>query len=400
MKDSTSKKKPYKAPKLKDFVSNGVDNNVKAIYESSILTANEDVPKPEPVFGVADPHHGNVFVGTKGNISLFKGSKKARKTFAISAVAAAVVGNTEIIRFKSLLGRKGLVLYVDTEQGRYDCKNVLHRELKMTGLDVNDFSSHLVFLTLRPHAPSIRKEVIKYAIEKLNSKLDLVIIDGIRDLMVDINDTSESTEIVTSLMAWSHDHNIHIINILHENKSNQNARGHIGSELDNKSESIIRIVKAENDENYSAIEAENMRGLSFDPYLFTIDDNAMPVLADEDVNVEDAIGKGKIDKKETKKGPKSMDFHEIDLATHAEIIKVCFMDEQGMFDNVDPLSARAFYAKLKSEFAVRKHKVGEHKIREFTEKYLDKGLLKDLNEDNEGNIAKKLVPGIDEKLPF
>jgi len=292
-------------PKIADFVSNvSSPDKIKDIYESCIVSPDEDVPEPEPVFAVADPMHGDIFVGTKDNISLFKGAKKSRKTFAISAIASAVAGNCQIMHFKSMLGQKGRVLYIDTEQGRYDCKKVVHREVEMSGMDIEQFKKQVTFISLRRYGPSERKDIIEYAIKRHEKNIDLVIIDGIRDLMVNVNDAEESGEIVTSLMAWSSDYNIHIISVLHENKSNQNSRGHLGTELDNKSESIVRVVKAENDENYSSIEAENMRGLSFDPFLFTIDEKGIPVMADSSVDFESTRGKG-ADNRAKKSGPKT-----------------------------------------------------------------------------------------------
>lgn len=374
-------------------------NSIKNIYESALLSLDEDIPKPEPVFGVADPRHGDVFVGTKGNISLFKGSKKARKTFAISAVAAAVAGDKEIIQFKSLLGRKGNILYVDTEQGKYDCHKVFQREMIMSGLDNKEIKKHIKFLTLRGHNPATRKDVIEYAIEKFHSTLDLVIIDGIRDLITSINDEEQATNMVTDLMRWSGDFNIHILSLLHENKSNSSSRGHIGTELENKSEAIIRIVKAENDDNYSAIEAEAMRGTSFDPYIFTIDDDGLPEMADGSVLISDVHGKSNDKNGKTKPGPKGFEFDDIEKNEHIEIIKSCFVNESGMFDVVDALTARKFQLKLKAAFASKKHKIGDHKTREFTETYLEIALLKDQNEDEEGK-AKKLVPGFDDDMPF
>lgn len=393
-----AKNKKEQPQKLGDMVGRKT-NPIQKIYEASLLSLDEEIPKPEPVFGVSDPRHGDVFVGTKGNISLFKGSKKARKTFAISAVAAAVAGDKDIIQFKSLLGKKGNILYVDTEQGKYDCYKVFQREFTMSGMEKKEFLKNVKFMTLRGENPRTRRDAIEFAIKMNHESLDMVIIDGIRDLIVDINSSDESTNIVTDLMAWSGNYNIHILSILHENKSNSSSRGHIGTELENKCESIVRIVKAENDDNYSAIEAESMRGHSFDPYLFTIDDEGLPEMADSSVSIDDVHAKSSDKNGKPKPGPKGFEFDDIERREHCEIIKACFVDEQGMFDDVTPLSARKLQQKLKSEFAKRKHKVSDHKTREFTEKYLDMGLLKDLNEDEDTNI-KKLVPGIDDDMPF
>ncbi len=48
--------------------------------------------------------------------------------------------------------------------------------------------------------------------------IGLVIIDGIRDLMYDINSPSESSELINLLMRWSSEYNLHIHTVLHLNK--------------------------------------------------------------------------------------------------------------------------------------------------------------------------------------
>lgn len=56
-----------------------------------------------------------------------------------------------------------------------------------------------------------------------------VVIDGIRDLMYDINNPSESVELINDLMRWSSMHDLHIHTVLHLNKGDDNTRGHIGT---------------------------------------------------------------------------------------------------------------------------------------------------------------------------
>ena len=60
--------------------------------------------------------------------------------------------------------------------------------------------------------------------------MGLLIIDGIRDLMYDINSPSESTDLINLLMRWSSGYNLHIHTVLHLNKGDDNTRGHIGTE--------------------------------------------------------------------------------------------------------------------------------------------------------------------------
>lgn len=54
--------------------------------------------------------------------------------------------------------------------------------------------------------------------------LGLVIIDGIRDFLYDINSPGESTDIISKFMQWTDDRQIHIHTVLHQNKNDKHAR--------------------------------------------------------------------------------------------------------------------------------------------------------------------------------
>src|SRR3712207_9066202 len=62
--------------------------------------------------------------------------------------------------------------------------------------------------------PNERREIIRYAIYN-TPNVGLVVIDGIRDLMLDINNSTEATKLVGELMQWSSEQNIHIQTVLH-----------------------------------------------------------------------------------------------------------------------------------------------------------------------------------------
>ena len=83
--------------------------------------------------------------------------------------------------------------------------------------------------------------LIEYALQTQKG-FGLVIIDGIRDLMLDINNPSESVHIINKLMQWSSRYDLHIHCVLHLNKGDDNVRGHIGTELSNKAELVVMGV--------------------------------------------------------------------------------------------------------------------------------------------------------------
>ena len=106
----------------------------------------------------------------------------------------------------------------------------------------------------------------------------LVIIDGIRDLMYDINNGKEATDVMTVLMAWTSVYDLHIHTVLHLNKNDNNPRGHIGTELENKAETVLIISKNLQNNNISEVKPMHMRDKEFTTFAFHIDDDRLPVL--------------------------------------------------------------------------------------------------------------------------
>ena len=235
-------------------------------------------------------------IGTLGNFSASTGKAKSKKTFNISAIVAAALKNDEVLKYSAYLPpNKRKILYVDTEQSKYHCHKVMERILRLAGLptdkDVDDF----VFIVLREQTPDKRKQIIGYMLENMPD-VGLLIIDGIRDLMYDINSPSESTKVISLLMTWTGERHIHIHTILHQNKGDENARGHIGTELSNKAETVLQVEKDEKDPDISTVKAAHIRAMNFEPFAFRINGEALPELLDEYLFKHKDPGKGKKEK--------------------------------------------------------------------------------------------------------
>ena len=102
--------------------------------------------------------------------------------------------------------------------------------------------------------------------------------DGIRDLIHDINSPSESLDIINELMRWSSYYELHIHTVLHLNKGDDNTRGHIGSELNNKAETILQISKSVENGRISEVRAMHIRDREFTPFAFEIGEDSLPRL--------------------------------------------------------------------------------------------------------------------------
>ena len=97
-------------------------------------------------------------------------------------------------------------------------------------------------------------------------------------MVYDINSPGESTRIISKLMQWTDDRQIHIHTILHQNKGDENARGHIGTELNNKAETVLLVEKDKGNGDISSVSAMHIRAMDFEPFAFRINDSALPEL--------------------------------------------------------------------------------------------------------------------------
>lgn len=246
------------------------------IWQSVSINVNDSYDTPPEMLSI----NGST-IGTLGNFSASTGKAKSKKTFNLSAIVAAALSGKEVLRYRAKLpAGKKRILYVDTEQSSFHCHKVLERILKLAGLPEHQECQNLDFIMLREYSPNLRKQIIDMALS-IKQHLGLVIIDGIRDLMYDINSPTESVELINLLMKWSAHYNIHIHTVLHLNKGDENTRGHIGTELNNKAETVLKISKALDDPTISEVRAMHIRDRDFEPFAFRIDENALPVLVDD-----------------------------------------------------------------------------------------------------------------------
>lgn len=252
------------------------NEKITILWQASRLTlTGEYVIAPE-ILRV----HGSP-IATLGNFSASIGKAKSKKTFNVSAIVSAALKNGTVLQYDAELPEnKQKILYVDTEQSPYHCQKVMKRIARMAGFPLDEELANLEFLSLRRHTPEIRIAIVEKAIYETEG-LGLVIIDGIRDMVYDINSPNESTKIISKLMQWTDERQIHIHTILHQNKADENARGHIGTELNNKAETVLEVAKDKFDNDISTVQAVHIRAMDFQPFAFRINDNALPELVSE-----------------------------------------------------------------------------------------------------------------------
>jgi len=220
-----------------------------------------EIKEPPPLVSLAE-----IPLFTRGNVSSIIGKAKSRKTFLNVLLSQ---------RFLSVSDDAKIIIF-DTEMSKFHTQKTAKRIHRLMDWE-DDENKHdrLRVFTLRELSAKERLEFIQSAIPHFTP--DLVFIDGVRDLVVDFNSTTESSDLVNVLMKLSSVHNCHICNIIHMNKADTNARGHLGSELMNKSETVINVTA---DGETSSASPEYCRNLPFEKFWFRINENGLPEYCD------------------------------------------------------------------------------------------------------------------------
>ena len=221
-------------------------------------------------------------IGTDGNFSFVQAFPKVGKSFFISLLVSAYQsgGNKYSGNIKGhRRGRK--IIHFDTEQGKFHCQKVFRRPVIMNELQTDD-NYHTY--ALRAMTPAERVDFIEYIIyDKYNEdKIGLIIIDGIADLLNDVNSMSETNYVVQKIMTWTAKKECHLLTIIHQNFGTNKATGNLGSALEKKAETQIKLEKNEVNKGWITVECKRSRNRSFDPFSFSVNDNILPEYVNND----------------------------------------------------------------------------------------------------------------------
>lgn len=239
-----------------------IKSNSQLLQESEIKSTDEI--KEDPVCLSIIEGAKEIPLFTLGNFSSIIGKAKSRKTFLLTLFLGCMAG-LGTLQGKFRKNSTGKVILFDTEQSSWYVQKVVKRVEKLA-----ENNKLFTAYGLRPFAPQKRIELIEDCLYNTEG-IKFVAIDGIRDLVRNINSEEEATEIVSKFMKWTHELNIHIITVIHMNKADMSARGHIGTEVQNKSEAVLSVSKDVVEDIFSIVEHKFAKGLDFEDFCFSIE---------------------------------------------------------------------------------------------------------------------------------
>lgn len=226
----------------------GANGEFFAQFDARRFNPSQLHEKPEPIFLLKDQP-----IATPGNIVALYAQAKAGKSAVISALIAAVITDDEhgdFLGFQSAANPEGkAIIHLDTEQSRYDHEQVVMRALRRA--EREQIPLWLRSYCLTDLDIATRRSFISKELERANKEhqgVFCVLVDGIGDFVPDVNDITSTHEFIVELHGLAIKFNTVLILVLHENPgtgklSIEKMRGHLGSQLERKAESNIRILK-------------------------------------------------------------------------------------------------------------------------------------------------------------
>jgi hypothetical protein len=186
----------------------------------------------------------NKIVLTYGSLMILTGKPKARKTTFLHAfIASAILNDCTWSIHSSLKSDKNLIVLLDTEQSMYDLHQSLNRLQNTINCKLSTCTNFKAY-SARSLDVSQIIELIK-TICNNNSNVGLICIDGLLDLVNDINDVREAKAAIQFLKQTCDTYNVGIIGILHQNKGTNFSLGHLGSFASRHAQSELSIEKNE-----------------------------------------------------------------------------------------------------------------------------------------------------------
>jgi hypothetical protein len=221
-------------------MENNTDNNLTITELLAKRKYNPDyIPnKEEIIFTIGNPAR---HVGSKNAFITLSGLPKAGKSSFIAAIVASAFVPHDIFSMKIHLPKnQKKICYFDTESSDYD----FYRQInKIKGFaELTTLPDYFNAYQVREDGSgTIRKMIETYLID--NPDCSVIIIDGLLDLIVNMNDEREASLAAKWLKKITKVYNVLLITVLHQSKSNLSTTGHIGSASDRFAQSTLDIVK-------------------------------------------------------------------------------------------------------------------------------------------------------------
>lgn len=256
-----------------------------------IPTWDNEPPLPKPIIDIQ-----SIPVLTYQNISVLIAQPGFGKSSICEAILSKVISRDAPSFGINVDSKKAL--YIDCERTDIDVHTSWKRMMNRANTRE---TGAVIFMGMRMIAKfSERKKVIERVLNE-NPEIDLLIVDGAGDLVLDTNSLMEAVELKAWLRSLTSLHALSILTTLHPNPGDNKPRGHLGSEMLREAQSIL-IIEKQGEIRKLTTEfkhGKNRNGTDAETFFKWGDNESMMIQATRD----DFISQGKEDYQGRKKMP-------------------------------------------------------------------------------------------------
>ena len=282
----------------------GTDPELIVKLKKDRITADKELPPMEFLLKLFD-----VPCCPRGELVACTGKAKSGKTYVMSMMMAAATA-AEALAFHRTTFEPLQVLWIDTEQSDQSTQDILRNRLipmvvssppesggargglnrencthvqttppcghpSYSGGETFPESMYDIF-NVRTESWQERMPLLLAAIDLCRP--DLVILDGVRDLVDDINNGQLAHDVTERLMRVAQQARCCIVCVIHQNKAaeDRTLRGSIGTELTNKAFEVYECEKMMPSRTFVLTQKLTRKYDIADSLYFTVDDRGLP----------------------------------------------------------------------------------------------------------------------------
>jgi hypothetical protein len=229
-------------------VHRNADSKLHRLIEKVINKQARDKIYDQPY-----PLSWNTFVKPKQPIVSINGTHIASNGNVLTLVARPGLGKSSIVEMLAssfidpeidLCGIRVTcnkpILLVDTERTREDVSKTFARICARLGVVKPEDPKRMMLWSLA-HITSFKKKRKYIEDELMKGDYGLVVIDGATDFVTDSNDAKESNAFTDWLRVTAQIYDLPILVTIHSNPTDDKPRGHLGSDLCRRSETVMGI---------------------------------------------------------------------------------------------------------------------------------------------------------------
>jgi hypothetical protein len=219
------------------------DDRIRRLLKARSFDPTKTPPPIRPVFTL-----NGIVICTPGNLTAITAQAKVGKSALVSAMVAAAMRPAEVetdcLTAEGLNAHGKALLYFDTEQSPDDFWHAVNRAKRRAKAESLPDWIHAYTVADLPAQTGRKALAIALAdFAKVHGGIHSVIIDGVADLVLDVNDAEECNGFVAELHGMAIRYDCSIICVIHKNPGSDKTRGHLGSQIERKAETNLSMDK-------------------------------------------------------------------------------------------------------------------------------------------------------------